>query len=55
MISRKSVSGFPLKGQSLASLQRQQPRKGPIVLQMDDIVLQKAAWQLQVILKVKPD
>ena len=53
---------FPLKGQSLARLQRQQLRTGPIVLQMDgivlqmdDIVLQKAAWQLQMILKVKLD
>ena len=43
----------PLEGQSLARLQRQQLRTGPIVLQMDDIVLQKAAWQLQMILKVK--
>ena len=53
---------FPLKGQSLARLQRQQLRTGPIVLQMDgivlqmdDIVWQKAAWQLKMILKVKPD
>lgn len=46
---------FPLKGQSLARLQRQELRTGPIVLQMDGIVWQKAAWQLKMILKVKPD